>query len=159
MNIFVTDRDPIKAAQALDNKRLNKMIIESAQMLSTAMHVLGVSTPPYKITHKNHPCAVWARTTRGNYLWLYSHYVAMLDEYRLRFVKYHKCGNHQDALFNAAQAVPDGPLQEFVNCTPYKMIEVVLAYRFTMITKWEADEHNKRVPKWTNSSPPSWWLP
>ena len=35
MNIFVLDEDPIKAAEYHCNKHVVKMILESAQMLST----------------------------------------------------------------------------------------------------------------------------
>ena len=34
MNIFVIDPDTAKCAQALDDLRLNKMIIETAQLLT-----------------------------------------------------------------------------------------------------------------------------
>ena len=36
MNIFVTDKDPVVAAQNLCDKHINKMIVESAQMLANA---------------------------------------------------------------------------------------------------------------------------
>ena len=40
MNIFVLDRDPYKAAEMMCDKHVVKMILESAQMLSTAHRVL-----------------------------------------------------------------------------------------------------------------------
>lgn len=39
MNIFHTSDDPIECAQFLDTKRCNKMILESAQMLCTALYI------------------------------------------------------------------------------------------------------------------------
>lgn len=51
MNIFATDPCPIKSAQFLDDKRVIKMILESAQMLCTALHQLGYDKEiPYKQT-------------------------------------------------------------------------------------------------------------
>ena len=40
MNIFVLDEDPQVAAQMMCDKHVVKMIVESAQMLSTAHRVL-----------------------------------------------------------------------------------------------------------------------
>ena len=40
MNIFILDKDPKLAAQMLCDKHIPKMIIESAQMLSTAHRML-----------------------------------------------------------------------------------------------------------------------
>ena len=40
MNIFVLDENPYLAAQYHNNKHVVKMILETAQLLSTAHHVL-----------------------------------------------------------------------------------------------------------------------
>ena len=40
MNIFFLDKDPVIAAQSQFDIHVNKMMIESAQLLSTAHHVL-----------------------------------------------------------------------------------------------------------------------
>ena len=60
MNIFYLDRHPIKAAQMMCDKHVVKMILESAQMLSTAHRVLdgdeyADKVGLYKMAHKNHP--------------------------------------------------------------------------------------------------------
>lgn len=53
MNIFVTDPNPKIAASHLDDLRLGKMCVETAQMLSVwAKPFDGI----YKPTHINHPC-------------------------------------------------------------------------------------------------------
>lgn len=44
MNIFFTDDCPYKAASNLDDKRVIKMILESAQMLCTALDAYGAFT-------------------------------------------------------------------------------------------------------------------
>jgi len=63
MNIFVTDPSFYKSAIALDDRRLIKMILETAQLLSGAVRLKSVFVPSilYKLTHENHPCAIWAR--------------------------------------------------------------------------------------------------
>lgn len=40
MNIFILDKDPVISAQLQCDKHVVKMIVESAQMLSTAHRVL-----------------------------------------------------------------------------------------------------------------------
>ncbi|MEK9955017.1 MAG: hypothetical protein VW577_06375, partial [Pelagibacteraceae bacterium] len=64
------------------------MILEYAQLLSTAHHVLDGEDAPegiYKKTHVNHPSAVWARQNRDNYLWLYVLFIECLAEYKRRY--------------------------------------------------------------------------
>lgn len=158
MNIFVTSDDPAECARNLDNKRVVKMILESAQMLSTAMNLSGAKGP-YKSTHVNHPCTVWARASSANYYWLLTHFRALCDEYSHRYGKIHKCNDYYPELSLGGQAIPAGDLTPFANCSKFKDIETKLAYRLTMISKWTTDEENKRPPKWTNCSPPDWLLP
>lgn len=91
MNIFYLSTDPEKAATFFYNKHVVKMILESAQLLCTA-HVIsdGESADvPYKVTHKNHPSAIWARESVSNYIWLYDHMIALGKEYTRRYGKKH----------------------------------------------------------------------
>ena len=58
MNIFYLDRDTVVAALMMCDKHVVKMILESAQMLSTAHRVLdgddyANETGMYKMAHKN----------------------------------------------------------------------------------------------------------
>lgn len=74
MNIFVLDTDPAIAASMHCDQHLHKMILESAQMLSTAAHLLGYYSgkePIYKPAHQNHPCSVWIRTSPRFAYWTY----------------------------------------------------------------------------------------
>lgn len=158
MNIFVTNDDPTISAVSLDDRRLIKMILESAQMMSTAMHVHDALNPPYKITHKNHPCAVWTQTTKQNYLWLFDHFAAMCHEYTKRYGKTHKCWGLASTFLSGANSIPDGTLTQFANCSKFQEIETLLAYRLTMISKWADDKEKGKPPRWTKSSPPSWFL-
>lgn len=154
MNIFATYKSPIDSAKVLDDKRVIKMVLESAQMLSTAMHVLGVPGAPYRKTHENHPCAVWCRQNQCNYLWLLDHFLALCSEYSRRYHRVHKCQQYYEVFAKAGYYVPDGSPTPFPNCTKFKDIEDVhKAYRAALVDKWKND---KRPPKWTNSKPPIW---
>lgn len=79
MNIFVLDDDIEKCAEYHTDKHVVKMILESAQMLCTAVWSMGVEAP-YKDTHKNHGCNVWVRKSLSNWLWLRDLTTALNDE-------------------------------------------------------------------------------
>lgn len=92
MNIFATSKDPKIAAFDHCDKHATKMLLETAQLLCTAHHLEGeASDIPniYRVTHKNHPSAVWVRSSRANYLWAYDLFVALCSEFRVRFGKIH----------------------------------------------------------------------
>lgn len=113
MNIFYISNDPIEAAQWMVDRHVVKMILESAQLLSTAHRILdgeetvelsktGRKTKRYKLydsrepilysaTHINHPSAVWCRQSVENYNWLVDHFFALMAEYTYRYEKEHKC--------------------------------------------------------------------
>lgn len=111
MNIFVVDPNPIHSAKMLADRHVVKMILESAQMLSTAHRVIDgcrqvdltsnrkktqyilldsdLNEVLYKATHINHPCNIWVRSHRDHYEWLYDHFVALCAEYTKRYGKIH----------------------------------------------------------------------
>ena len=94
------------------DKHVVKMIIEYAQLMSTAHRVLdGVVTEGksqsgrkqkkyiinderesilYSATHINHPSAIWVRQSTENYLWLSNMLIALCEEYTHRYGKTHK---------------------------------------------------------------------
>jgi hypothetical protein len=93
MNIFRLDEDFRKCAEYHTDRHLVKMIVEHMQLMSTAHHVAGSSldvSSVYKKTHHNHPCGVWVRESKANYLWLHRLTVAMCKEYSFRYGKVHK---------------------------------------------------------------------
>lgn len=99
MNIFFLDKDPSVCAEMHCDKHVSKMIIEYAQMLSTAHRVLDEdvnekATVPYidklyKKTHVNHPSTVWVRSDWKNYFWTYQLFTALCKQYTIRYNKKH----------------------------------------------------------------------
>ena len=85
MNIFVLHTNPEIAAQMLFDKHVVKMALETAQILST------INGGPYKPTHANHPCVLWAKEAIDNYIWLVRHGLSICNEYQYRYGKEHKC--------------------------------------------------------------------
>lgn len=112
MNIFYLDSNPKICAEQHCDKHVVKMILEYAQLLSTAHRVLdgsmsvGLSETGrkrvsydlpddrefslYRATHINHPSAVWVRQSRKNYVWLYTLLHYLCKEYTHRYGKVHK---------------------------------------------------------------------
>jgi hypothetical protein len=166
MNIFATDRDPIKSAQALDDLRLNKMILESVQMLAVALAEHGCPTSelpkkkdgtPFSTKGwRNHPCTVWTRESRANYQWLVAHTEALIIEKFKRTGKLHSMHRNMPGLHSGEQYMPLAGPTEFTNSSMYGKntgANIIDCYRNTMRSKWLAD---KRPPKWTNSQAPDW---
>ena len=107
MNIFYLHTDPKLAAQQHCDKHVVKMIIEYAQLLSTAHRILDGNMylsktangrkikrwklddyrEPilYKASHINHPSAIWAREELSHYQWLWNLASELCQEYRHRY--------------------------------------------------------------------------
>mgnify|MGYP003114961333 FL=1 len=87
MNIFYLHHDPVICARQHNDRHVSKMIVETAQLLSTAHHELDgePSILCYKRAHWNHPSAIWCRENTQNYLWLHSLLVELCVEYTYRF--------------------------------------------------------------------------
>ena len=99
MNLFYLHRDPVEAARMQCDRHVVKMILETAQMLSTAHNELDGDQVAYKSTHKNHPSTVWVRSSAAAYEWAFTHMMALHDEYRKRYGKTHKTiVDHANAL-------------------------------------------------------------
>ena len=139
MNIFYLHNDPKVAAQYHVDKHCVKMILETAQLLSTAHRVIdgietiGVSPSGrkqkrwvlpdsreqvlYSATHINHPSGIWCRKNQSNYVWLHSLMTELCIEYTYRYEKVHKC--EQIGLLEALRQVPNNIQQgDFTEPTP-----------------------------------------
>ena len=152
MNIFVLDNDIERCAQYHCDQHVVKMILESAQLLCTALNKKGFSTP-YKSTHAKHPCVLWVEESYENFAWLKNLALALNTEYRFRFEKDsdHKSISvinqitsfeyKNQGLTDFAQAMPDG----------YKIPgNAVQAYRNFYVGE------KMKFAKWTKRSVPEW---
>ena len=111
MNMFYLSTRPQECAEWSVNSHCVKMILESAQLLSTAHRVLdGVQyidassgrkikrwrlddwreDKLYSATNINHPCAIWCREQTTNYRWLHDLLGEYCGEYTYRYGKVHK---------------------------------------------------------------------
>lgn len=136
MNIFILHLCPQIAARLHCDKHVVKMILETAQLLYSAHHVSGTPDLPegaYKKTHVNHPCAIWTRESRANYLWLAELGWWLCKEYQYRYGahKTHKTERHISWLRSHPPEIPDMGLTPMRMAMPdaYKRDDPVEAYR------------------------------
>ena len=86
MNIFILDEDIQTCARYHCDQHVTKMILESVQLLCTALNKKSFKTP-YKSTHMKHPCVLWVEASFDNFLWLRELALELNREYRFRFSK------------------------------------------------------------------------
>jgi hypothetical protein len=130
------------------------MILETAQILSTAVRTMGIDNPKlYKATHKNHPSSVWARANRSNFAWCLKLGYGLCAEY---FVRYGKCHKSMAVLDEVAKYVENCPSGEFYDppqCMPdeCKDLDTVIAYKkYYCMKKQDFATWKTIVPNWFN---------
>ena len=164
MNIFFLDKDPYKAAIKQCDKHVVKMVLETAQMLSTVAHEYKYHNTPgiYKSTHLNHPMTKWVNTHKNNYLWACEHGLALCSEYTKRYDKVHKSEKLIQTLHDLCKSFftfgGGEPNSDFITppplCMPdeFKQDDFVKAYKEyykAKLLSW------KIPPRWRLSEPPS----
>lgn len=182
MNIFFLSESPRAAAIQQCDKHVVKMIVESAQMLSTAHRLLDGSMDRrpsksgktkvkywelpdsklesimYKAVHVGHPCTVWTMESKANYDWHYEHFVALCNEYRYRYGKVHKTDSLlRYILMNPPTNIPDVGLTTkpvAMGSNPECIIpnDPVTSYRNYYQTK-----QDRFKMAWTNRTVPEWF--
>lgn len=133
MNIFILSLDPHKAAQYHADQHVNKMILESAQMLSTIL------SGPYKATHANHPCTRWVARSRHNAAWVIDLCINLNLEAQRRY-GHNRTHKSMDVIHWAAtqlHRLPDiGPTPHVLAMPEeYRQLNPVQAYRDYYMSK------------------------
>lgn len=175
MNVFFLDKNPHDAARFHCDKHVVKMIVETAQLLSTAHRVLdgkqvsyisntdrkakrwqlegGLDQELYKATHANHPSAVWVRKNKATYEWTYHLFVNLLQEYNDRYKKIHSTARLMYSLGRYPKNMKndtfvDPPLAMPDHC---KVSDAVESYRnYYRIEK-------RKFATWKNGNIPEWF--
>ena len=176
MNIFYVNTNAELAAQSMVDRHVVKMILETAQLLSTAHRVIDgeeytgqsqsgrkarrwklnndLDTILYSATHINHPSAIWTRKTSGNYSWLYDHLVALGREYSHRYGRVHATIDKLGILLkDSPENIPQSDMTTMPSCMDKQYIvgdDPVENYR---------NYYNKgktSLLRWTDRFPPEW---
>jgi hypothetical protein len=160
MNIFAFSPDPWESALWLDDVRKNKMILETAQLLSSAVAINDPSwaSHVYKPTHLGHPCAKWVMQSKLNYSWLMTYMYSLASQF----------GKHKSfELFNTFEDYyykgwfPSEAQTPFPNCAAnsdlgisFKHIpDVHEAYRLYISERWRRDTI---MLTWIHGEEPLW---
>lgn len=161
------------------DRHVVKMIIEYAQLLSTA-HRIRDGQEYYDLTannrkikrwrlpddreqrlmkasHVNHPSNVWARANHLNYKWLYEMWVHLLDEYTYRYGKVHACARLKDDLAKLPEKIPVG-LSE-TEPTPAMPDDCKITNNSLASYHKYYNEKKTRFARWTKRPAPNWYIP
>lgn len=175
MNIFYLDENTTTCAKFHNDKHVVKMILEYAQLLSTAHRVLDgeeyvddssgrkmkrwklnepeMENSLYKATHINHPSAVWARESNNNYNWLYCLWHDLMAEYTYRYGRVHACDKLRGVLARTPKNIPVSYLTQPTPAMPdeYKVQnDSLTSYR-------NYYRHGKaHLNSWKNRPIPAW---
>jgi len=185
MNIFYLDHDVRKCAEMHNNSHVVKMILEYAQLLSTAHRILdgvlstGISpsgrkrtvyaladnrdTVLYSATHVNHPSSVWVRQSDKNYDWLFALFQALMDEYTHRYGKVHACSKLEMYLARLPENIPWTPFTEPTPAMPddIKVLKEVCTDRYEIDSLASYRNYyiqsKTHLANWKNRDVPEWY--
>ena len=177
MKIFYVNSDPEVAARSMVDRHVVKMILETAQLLSTAHRVIdgeeyvgqtqtgrkakrwrlsgNADAIMYAATHINHPSAVWVRENSANYNWLYDHLLALGREYTYRYGRTHlTIDKLKDILKDApANITQSKVMTKMPSCMDKQYIvslDPIINYR-NYYNYGKTD-----LLRWSNRPPPQW---
>ena len=177
MNIFYLHENPRECAKLHCDKHVTKMIVEYAQLLSTAHRVLNgeqyidsssgrrikrwklddveMENNLYKASFINHPSAVWVLASEDNYRYLANLWYELCLEYEYRF--WHNAKKHKtfQTLQHYLPLIPKNidhnkGLTEMPQCMPddVKADNAIDAYRNYYV------QYKKSFAKWTDRPTP-----
>ena len=154
MQIFQPFECPEQCAECLDDKRVVKMMTESAQILSTAARLHRCTSVPYKSYQPGRKLIKWAAASNSNYLWLTEHFRCLVRQYQFRYPKGGMKGSHDHpyvkSFLQASRFIPAGPMtprvfdSTAIEQRTAEILGVHLSYKALLLLKWVVQD--KRVP-------------
>lgn len=163
MNVFVCDPDPRRAAQALADRHVVKMPLESTQIFCTLADELGLAGPGsrlrwYRPTHRSHPCTRGVSRFPEYRRWVAIHTDGLFNEYELRFGREHAAREVFERAVLALQVEldtrnpPPEPHASWPVC-PQVEPDIVASYRRVLRDKYAAWGD---LARWTKRGRPDW---
>jgi len=176
MNIFYLDSNAKTSAEMHLDKHVSKMLVEYAQLMSTAHRVLdgtewhdknkigrrikrwrvseNMEDILYKASHVNHPSNIWLRQSKENYAFLYEMWSHLHDEFKLRYGKDHLSYTKLHEILKYAPIhIADVPFNPPTQAMPddVKNIDTVTAYRNYYM------KHKSHIATW-KAHKPDWYI-
>ena len=163
MNVFYLDEDPMKCAKYHFDAHINKLLLESTQMLSTALWCVdpliaedyfSIERCYAPISNINHPSAVWTRKSTAHFIWLKNLTLYLNEEKKYRFG-----GKDHKSYFVATNLpIPDIENHKFTQppqCMPEYLFhyDSVIAYR-----NYYMSDEKRYMATWTKRKRPEWWI-
>ena len=114
-----------------------------------------VIKPIYKLTHKNHPSAIWARTSKEHYNWLWKLLKELCKEYTHRYGKVHKVEREGliNILYNPPSNITSAEWSDPPPAMPdeYKHPSSIQSYKNYYVGA------KASFARWTNRPIPEWF--
>lgn len=159
------------------DKHVVKMIIEYAQLMSTAHRILDgqeyfdltangrkikrwkhpdpeMDMGLMKASHINHPSNLWVRSSAENYRWLYDMWIYLLDEYSYRYGKIHACQKYNHFLMIPPKNIPNIPWSQPTPAMPDEC--KVIGDSLASYHKYYI-ERKSHFARWTKRETPYWY--
>ena len=174
MNIFFLHLRPRRNARFYVDRHVVKIIVEITQLLWSAWRGVDVVDCPvkrYRVTHVNHPLAIWVRKCEANYLYAAVVGLALTKEYSFRYAKRHACRDilkwlvrHLPPFVCANEPYRDTTVLALTDnpphCTPVPLCMPVEFHASSLIEAYRryymgAKDH---LATWRGRNQPSWWL-
>jgi hypothetical protein len=158
MNIFFLSSSTEEAARQHCDKHCVKMILETAQILTSVQHRYGNTSTTYKPTHVNHPSTKWAGDNDYHYIWLWKLGMSLCAEYTKRYGKVHKTqAIIEGELRHAPKDMPSLGWQAPPQCMPdeYKVEGGTNEAAISAYRNYYRGE-KAYMAKWKNTKQPEW---
>lgn len=181
MNIFYLHYDTKICAREHCDKHVVKMIVEYAQLLSTAHRILDGNQyfdksknnrrihrwkldeyREHKLYHAvswNHPSAIWARAEFSHYQWLWNLASDLCQEYRHRYGGVNDKQHKSSLVIQKLSFAPDNIPRTGLFSEPPQAMPEECKVPGDSITAYQNYYriHKRRFAKWTNREIPQWF--
>lgn len=159
------------------DKHVVKMIIEYAQLMSTAHRMIDGEQyidktannrsikrwrlhddrelSLMKASHVNHPSAVWTRDNTENYMWLFAMWSHLCDEYTFRYGKRHACSR---LLSDLSVPPMNMKMGQFYEPTPAMPDECKIPNDSLASYHKYYIERKNHFARWTKREVPYWYV-
>lgn len=179
MNVFYLDHHTQRCAKQHVDKHVVKMIVEYAQLLSTAHRVLdgeeyegrtannrrirrfkmadsNIENTLYKASHINHPSNIWVRESKAHYQWLYNLFMNLCVEYTWRYGKIHST----ERLLGKLLATPPKNIMDNGFVEPPQAMPDYCKVPGDSIRAYQTYYVNEKIgfAKWTKRDIPDWFV-